>query len=240
MSTLRNAADSKTPNKNPNGIRAALVPQRMKCHATSNQETGFTFIEVLVIVVLVGILLLLILPARHSERVTRVRCSVTLKQVAMGFALWANENHQRLPMELPVSASGTREHALAGNLLSNYLVVANQIGDPGSLLCPSDKRRKPATNFTNLTTVNISYFLNADAAYTNQSHILAGDRDITTTGSPAAPGLLPIPDPSVIGWGRIHNGQGTIALADGSVHQTTANQFRTQLTTGITNRLIIP
>jgi len=144
-------------------------------------------------------------------------------------------------MEVSVSAGGSREDALAGNLLPNYLVVANQISDPRVLLCPVDKKRKQATTFANLTTANISYFLNVDAAAQNQSHILAGDRDISTNGSPVRSGMLSIPDPSAADWASIlHMKGGNLALVDGSVHQVTKMQLRTLLTTGLTNRLIIP
>jgi prepilin-type processing-associated H-X9-DG protein len=55
------------------------------------------------------------------------------------------------------------------------------------------------------------------------------------------PGLLPIVDPSAVGWGKtLHGGGGNIALVDGSVHQTTSRQFGRILEIGVTNRLIIP
>ena len=213
----------------------------MKLRTASKQRAGLTFPEVLLVILTLAILAVVLLPAMATDKAVRTKCTVTLKQVALGFALWANEHEGRLPMEMPVSAGGSREHALAGNLISNYIVVANQIGDPRVLICPFDKQRRPAQTFAKLATPNVSYFLNVDARYANQAHVLAGDRDITTNGKLVLPGLLALPDPSVVGWANVlHKDGGNVALVDASVHQVTVNQFRQVLRTGLTNRLIIP
>ena len=111
----------------------------------------------------------------------------------------------------------------------------------GSYSVPADKKRKQATTFAGLTTRNISYFLNVDAAVQNQIHILAGDRDIGFNGSPLPSGLIQISDPKVVDWASIlHKHAGNVALIDGSVHQVTRGQLRNLLDLTVTNRLIIP
>lgn len=103
------------------------------------------------------------------------------------------------------------------------------------------KKRKQTTTFANLTTQDISYFLSVDATVKNQSHILAGDRDIAIKGSPAKPGLLQISDPKDANWASIlHKNGGNLALVDGSVHQVTVYQFRKLLDLTVTNRFMIP
>ena len=197
--------------------------------------------EVLVVLCSIAILVVLLFPAMERCKSVRTKCSSNLKQVALGFVLYANEREGRLPMEIPVSEGGSREHALAGNLVSNLMVVANQIGDPRVLVCPFDKERKPAQTFAEIAPANVSYFLNVDAAVPNQAHILAGDRNITINGKPVRPCLLNIPDPSAVGWAKtLHKDGGNVALVDASVHQVTVNGFRQVLNTGFTNRLIIP
>ena len=217
--------------------------RRMNCRNAKNRETGLTLVEVVVALVSVSLLLLFILPAttRCTDKAPRVKCSAGLKQVALGLILWANENQWRLPMEVSISGGGTREHALAGNLLPNYMVAANEIQDPRVLLCPSDKKRKPTTTFAKITSANISYFLNVEAAITNQNNILAGDRDIAFKGSPAKPGLLQISDANDADWASIlHHKGGNLALTDGSVHLVTTAQFRKLLDPTATNRFILP
>jgi prepilin-type processing-associated H-X9-DG protein len=216
----------------------------MKCRIVKNTATGLTLREVLVAVVSLGIFLVLIFSSATAcnRKTLRIHCTMGVKQVAQGLGLWANEHEGQFPMEVAVSAGGAREPALAGNLLPSLLVATNHLGYPGPLICPADTQRQRATNFASLTTSSISYFLNIDATYTNQSKVIAGDRDITTNGSLALPGLLQIPDPSAIGWANIlHKGGGNVGLIDGSVHQVTSRGLRDLLTLGgATNRLIIP
>ena len=209
----------------------------------NKQSARLSLPGALLVIISVAIFVVVIMPAmkRDKRRPLRVHCSAQLKQVALGFALWANEHEGRLPMEMPISAGGSKEDALAGRIVPNFTVAAREIGDPRVLRCPSEKRRGQATTFANLTTNHISYFLNADATYLNQTQIIAGDRDVTLGGSLPSPGLLPIPDPSLVEWGSVlHDRGGNVAFVDGSVHQTTRSQLRKLLEIGSTNRLIIP
>jgi hypothetical protein len=213
----------------------------MKVRTANKRLAGLTLPEALLVTVSLALLMVVLFPAMGKDKAVRTKCSSNLKQVALGFVLWANERDARLPMEIPVSEGGSREHALSGDLVSNLMVVANQIEDHRALVCPSDKERKPAQTFAKIATANVSYFLNVNAAYANQAHVLAGDRDITTNGKPVRPGLLTLPDPSTVGWANVlHKDGGHVALVDASVHHVTVNQFRRVLNTGSTNRLIIP
>ena len=216
----------------------------MKCRIATKRLAGLTLPEVLIVLISLALLIALVVPLMPRKKNPRFRiyCSTGLKQVTLGFALWANEHEGRLPMEMSVSTGGSREHALAGNLISNFMIAAREIGDPRVLVCPSDERRKQATAFASVTTNNISYFLNVDAAARYPAGIFAGDRDLTTNGSLVGPGLRAIPDPNAIGWASvIHKNGGNVALVDGSVHQVMVHGFRKILeSTGITNRLIIP
>ena len=216
--------------------------KRMKVRTGNKQSARLTVSGALLLLASVAIFIVLILPWKHGkEKAPRVKCTAGLKQVVLGYLLWANEHEGKLPMEVSVSEGGSREDALAGRIVPNFTVVAREISDPRVLRCPSDKRRGQTITFGNLSTNHISYFLNVDAASLNQEQIIAGDRDITINGSPVRPGLLPIVDPSAVGWGKtLHGGGGNIALVDGSVHQTTSRQFGRILEIGVTNRLIIP
>ena len=217
----------------------------MNARTANKQSARLTVGGAIVVLATVAILLLvvaLLKPALSKEgKSPRVMCTATLKQVALGYLLWANEHGGKLPMEVSVSEGGSREDSLAGRIVPAFTVAEREIGDPRVLVCRSDKRRKQATVFANLTTNNISYFLNADATYLNQAQIMAGDRDVTLGGSLASSGLLPISDPSLVDWGSVlHYRGGNVALVDGSVHQVTRAQFRKLLEIGSTNRLIIP
>jgi len=214
---------------------------------TINQRNAaFTSVEFFIVLVSACVLFWLVtsaLPRRGcGAKGSRVKCTGSLKQVALAFNLWAQDNETGLPMEVFDSRGGTREAALAGQLLPNLLIISNQLRTPSILLCPEDKKRKPAITFSNLTTLNVSYFVNIDAALTNQNHIIAGDRNLAIAGSPVKPGFLHITNAADVQWANwLHDGGGNVALVDGSAHQVTSKGLRDLLTLcGPTNRLIIP
>jgi competence protein ComGC len=218
----------------------------MKCRMVNQRNAAFGLTEFLIAIVCALVLVLLILPSipREKEQSPRVKCTINLKQVALSYALWSQDNEQGFPMETPASKGGIRELALAGDLLSTVRIASNQMRTTSILLCPAEKKRKVAETFASLTTANISYFINVDAALTNQNHILAGDRNLALGGIPVRSGFLELTDPYTLSWTKgseSHDHAGNVALVDGSAHQVTTKGFRDLLTLGgPTNRLIIP
>ena len=205
-----------------------------------------TFTEFLIVLVCALVLLLLIGPSMQRKKgmSPRVQCVNGLKQLSLAFNLWAHDHQNRFPMEVSQSEGGTREAALAGNLLPNLSIISNELQSPSVLICPGDKQRKPAKTFAALTTVSISYFLNADAVLTNHYYLLAGDRNLASAGSPIGSGFMELTDPYALSWTKgsdSHDHGGNVALVDGSAHQVTTKGLRDLLTAGgPTNRLIIP
>lgn len=214
----------------------------MKLRFADQRNAGFTFGKLLVVLVTVTIMFLVVSSGFALTKGTRNRCTGSLKQVALALNLWSQEHQNRFPMELFASEGGTREAALAGKLLPSVLIMSNELRTAAVLICPEDKKRKPAKTFASLTTDNVSYFLNVDVALTNQNHIIAGDRNLALDGSPVKPGLLEITNVNVLQWASwLHKGEGNVALVDGSAHQLTTKGLRDLLFLGrTTNRLIIP
>jgi hypothetical protein len=218
----------------------------MKCRLVRHRNVAFTVLEFAVVLVTGAMLFFVVLmltPSYHRPKGSglRVKCTTNLKQVALSYALWSNDNEQGLPMETPASKGGIRESALAGDLLPAVRIASNQMRTPSILICPAEKKRKAAETFANLTTANISYFLNIDAAITNQNQILAGDRNLAIAGSRVKSGPLQITNAWEVQWTNwLHSG-GNVALIDGSAHQVTTKGLQDVLTAGgPTNRLIIP
>jgi hypothetical protein len=167
----------------------------------------------------------------RSGRSPRIYCISNLKQLSLGFVLWARDNEKPFPMELPVAKGGTRELASAGNLLTNYSILHQELPDLKILACPSDKKRKAAKSIDvgALTINNLSYFLNIQASVTNEDQVLVGDRSITLNGI-SLRGLSGHTSADAFGWTNwLHQGGGNIALTDGSALLVDDRHLRKQL-----------
>ena len=134
-------------------------------------RSGFTLIELLVVIAIIAILAALLLPAlgRAKDKAQRVKCSAQMKQVALGYVLWANENPKgNIPWRVCVDDGGlwicsgapatfqfpgtlgNLPAGLRNNTWFQQLFVMQQVGDPRALLCPADRvNRVAATGWGN-------------------------------------------------------------------------------------------
>jgi prepilin-type N-terminal cleavage/methylation domain-containing protein len=60
---------------------------------------GFTLVEVLVVIAIIGVLLGFLLPAleKARERADNLRCAANLQQIGVGLLIYSNENHGQYP-----------------------------------------------------------------------------------------------------------------------------------------------
>ena len=64
-----------------------------------SRSRAFTLVELLVVIGIIAILLALLLPSLNKARESArgVACASNLRQIGLGFLMYANENRQRLP-----------------------------------------------------------------------------------------------------------------------------------------------
>lgn len=180
-------------------------------------------------------------------RAPRIHCVSNLKQVAVGFRLYANDGDTVIPYPPYTSTNQAWQY---------FQMVGKEIGSPRVFICPDDPAMKNAKafplDFENSTNSfsaprfqnkALSYFYGANAvSETNAGMLLAGDHHISFT-SDITHRTLFLKSNSVVGWTReIHEGQGNVALADGSVQQLSTTRLRQQLAlmTNQTQILVLP
>lgn len=199
---------------------------------------GLTFIEVVIAVAVLVLVVSLFIPStcggRSRTKAQRIQCVSTLKQVGLGYVLAREDWPSNAPPRLDLSARDA--------VLNYYVSMSNEIVTPKIMTCPSDKARKRVDSFDKLTTANIRYFVGLDVDPSNPRALLSGDRHIT--GGTLSNGFLRVLNTNTpAGWTKeLHEGQGNIGLADGSVQQFTAQRLNQHLKL-LTNwpvRLAIP
>ncbi len=103
-------------------------------------KKSLSYSEVIVIVLIVGIVAVILLPALAKRRETRQRraCVNNLKQLGLVLYMYANENKGQYP---PVDDTKNNFTFDANLLYPEYLT------DPMLAMCPADPRTDPDTNF---------------------------------------------------------------------------------------------
>lgn len=217
----------------------------MKPRCSKQRSQALTLVEVLVVIAILVVLVFLLLPSlAGSTRSVRIQCVNNVKQVGLGYRIWAGDNNDKYPMEVPVTNGGTMGLAGGRNAWINYFVMAKELSTPKLLHCPSDTNGFASTNFLGgFDNQNVSYFVNLDASAKSPQAPLSGDDNFEINGTSVKSGLLEFSSSALITWSSArHHLAGNIGLTDGSV-QSCNNSGLTNLLrqTGLTTyRFAIP
>ena len=205
---------------------------------------AWTLIELLVVLAVLFVLAAMIdwgPSSKLKAKAQRVQCINNLKQVGFALRMWQQGNGGGFQM-FAANTDGAAKERLEGSFaFRRFQVMSNELGNPKTLLCPTDKRAY-ATNFLALKNENVSYFIGLDATDAKPPMLLSGDRNITNGLLPTRTILLLPPDRPA-GWTReMHVNQGNVALADGSAASVSTSGLREMIrnTGDGTNRIAIP
>ncbi len=215
--------------------------------ASGDHAEAFTRIELMVVLAVIAVLVSsMILPVSNTgngSKAKRIICVNNLRQIGIAYRIWASDNGDKFPSEVPQTNGGWSELLGSRNsgayAWTNYLIMGNVLGHYSTvLMCPADER-KPADNFTRLANTNISYFIGIGANDSHPQAILGGDRNLGPGNTPHDDYGFSPPDgkgndvivTGSVCWSlKMHSkgnssGAGNIILGDGSVQQVTSGNL---------------
>jgi prepilin-type N-terminal cleavage/methylation domain-containing protein len=206
---------------------------------------GFTLVELIVSIVLVAVVAGLILPssASRTSPKSRIKCVHNLKNIGLAFQIFAVDHEDRFPMEISTNEGGSLEFVNEGAPFRHFVALSNELSTPTLLVCPTDEKGKPATNFPLMRSEQVSYFVGLDAKIGHPRLVLTGDQNLTINQMALSSGLVDLTTNGLVGWTReMHNRQGNVGLGDGSVQQTSDFRLADLLrrTGKATYRLAVP
>lgn len=115
------------------------------------------------------------------KRPEKITCVKNLKQIGLSMRIWSADHGDEYPFNVSTNDGGTREWCLAGadgydaNAWLHLMILSNEFNTPVILVCPQDRTKKVATDFSGLRADNVTYRIRSGAEVneTNAQAVLA-------------------------------------------------------------------
>jgi prepilin-type processing-associated H-X9-DG protein len=166
-----------------------------------------TFLEVTVVVVCLLIVAALLMSslADAQRRTGRMNCASNLREMNVAFRIWEGDSGNLYPMAISVTNGGAKELIETGNLVGCLQVISkvvtNELATTKFFVCPDDPSRTFATNWNDLNSAHVSYFLSANASNdTNSETVFSGDDNLAVGGKPVGSGLFELSSNALVDW----------------------------------------
>ena len=161
---------------------------------------GFTRVE-LIVVVVIGVILVGLQTgcgmAKAKAKAQRIACVNNLKQIGIATRIYATDNQDRFPWQVPaietgpdgeeIMTGGTAEYiavSKAAEYWKHFQALSNELSNPKGVRCPRDRNRNQAHSFEETEfggptgNLSMSYFIGKGSDEAIPNTILSGDRNI--------------------------------------------------------------
>lgn len=133
--------------------------------SVGNQDSSASFVAAPVAGVALGAAMVLPALAKAKEKAQSISCQNNMKQINLGFHLWAADHGDKFPFLVSKAQGGTLElcerdsEGYDRNAAQHFQALARELSSPVVFVCPGDKSKQAASDTAGLDSWNVSYQL---------------------------------------------------------------------------------